>query len=209
MPRKRLALLLIAAAAAYVLAFTVFGAPATRPHSTPAPNAQAEHEPAQPRMPRTSARLIAAGPLAARGARPSIFDPEPLAPASAAEPPAVPVTAYVHAFERALEREQPDARWERQVSAALGAALASAELAGTRVARRRCGATLCRVDLVYASLDARMRAEEALPQHAPFDTDSVIHAEREGSREVAVYFARRGQPLPEPEPSVLASAPPP
>ena len=71
-------------------------------------------------------------------------------------------------------------------------------MAGAHVADQRCGTTLCRIDLVYDSLSARERAEEALPRHAPFNTDSLLHAAAEGSREVIVYFSRRGQPLPEP-----------
>ena len=113
------------------------------------------------------------------------------------------IELYVRTYEQALAREAPDRDWQRHVAGALEALLASAELAGAQLQAQRCGTTLCRVDLRYDSLRARERAEEALPQREPFDSEGLIHSSRDGLQ-VSVYFSRRGYPLPEVEPPSAA-----
>jgi hypothetical protein len=104
--------------------------------------------------------------------------------------------AHAAALSEALMTEQVDHVWRAEIDQQVGNALAGPSFAGAELRETECGATLCRVDLAYDSLDARQRAEEAIPLHRPFATQGIIHAESPDSLEVSVYFARKGHRLP-------------
>ena len=104
--------------------------------------------------------------------------------------------AHAAALSDALIAEQVDHAWRAEIDQQVNNALAGPSFAGAELRGTECGTTLCRVELAYDSLDARQRAEEAIPLQRPFATQGIIHAESPDSLEVSVYFARKGHGLP-------------
>ena len=111
--------------------------------------------------------------------------------------------AHAAALSDALMAEQVDHAWRAEIDQQVGNALAGPSFAGAELRVTECGTTLCRVDLAYDSLDARQRAEEAIPLQRPFATQGLIHAESPDSLEVSVYFARKGHGLPRVDETLL------
>ncbi|MEM9489331.1 MAG: hypothetical protein AAGC55_09310 [Myxococcota bacterium] len=106
------------------------------------------------------------------------------------------VEARVAGFEHALDSEAVDGEWLAVVEDDIADTLAHSEFAGTALAGLRCGTTLCRAELTYATSDARRRAEELIPLRPPFATRGLFDRESPGDLAVNLYFARSGYELP-------------
>ncbi|HMJ09886.1 MAG TPA: hypothetical protein VK524_00700 [Polyangiaceae bacterium] len=209
MTRTRLFWLLGALVCLYALAFVVFVVPGPQRHSAGTGNAKfssmAAHATdqradARPTFAASSPRLVGQAIMDEDHA---LAGPAPIVSAASTAPEATPqpasIESYALGYELALEREPQDRDWYRRVQNALAPVLASAEFTGARLAGQRCGTNLCRVDLRYDSSQARERAEEALPQREPFNSNGLIRADPADALKVSVYFSRQGHRLPTPQ----------
>ena len=132
-------------------------------------------------------------------ARPLATD-APAAPASRPAPPpsvADPRAAQGHLLHEQLRGEGRDPAWAAAAEAQVRERLAARPVAGARDVTVECGASLCRLDATFDSVDARDHGLSAVPGLVPWDCEGFFQAADDDARHMVVYVMREGRTLPQ------------
>lgn len=101
--------------------------------------------------------------------------------------------AQLALLDETLAQEPIDREWagwaETELTRAYG------ELDGATAMDIRCTATICRLDLEFATMEAQERSLDRLPGMAPWQGQGFFRMDRD-ARTMVVYLARDGQELP-------------
>jgi hypothetical protein len=110
------------------------------------------------------------------------------------------VQVQIATNEAVLQQEIADPAWSAEVFALIDDAVASEELAATSVQDVECRATLCRVEVVHESLEAKSAFEQqfftAVAQVLP---QAMLHTatHEDGSARTVMYLLRDSYDFPE------------
>jgi hypothetical protein len=105
------------------------------------------------------------------------------------------ITGY--GTDAALDAEGVDPEWSTTMSGRIGAFFDAQEMRGSSVKRAECRSTLCRVEVVSESVDAKKLLAARISGILPPRAQGFAHIDGDADLEIEVYIMREGRSLPD------------